>query len=214
VLFVSSNALAKIYPRLIRHGVEQFGSRDVLRFLGRQVPAQGGVHGKFEQECVTSYWGRPEGVRIKHTAAGNSLKMFDKQCSVLRTETTINEADQFRVYRESAKDPQEAWRSMRKGVADMHRRPTVSRAANERYLEAMATVETDRPTGEVTKTIFRAVVRRGRRARVLNPWIEKDARLLEAISDGACTINDQRISQSRHPREVVWLWPWKSTGAK
>lgn len=191
VLFVCPQALAKVYPSLVRYGIEHFDSREVLRFLGRRVPAQG-IHGNFQEECLTSYQARAEGVRIKHTAAGNSLKMYDKQGSVLRTETTINKPGQFRVYREGSKDPQPAWRPMRKGVADMHRRATVSRAANERYLEALAQVETNLPAGEVTQTIFRAVVRNGRRTRAMNPWTKKDAKLLEAISDGAWTINGFR----------------------
>lgn len=45
--------LGGLYPQLIRHGMEQLGSREVLRFLGRRVPAPGGVHGKFEGEVTT-----------------------------------------------------------------------------------------------------------------------------------------------------------------
>jgi hypothetical protein len=33
---------------------------------------------------------RPEGLRLKHTVNGNSLKIYDKEAQVLRVETTIN----------------------------------------------------------------------------------------------------------------------------
>jgi hypothetical protein len=188
VLFASAEALGRVYPFLTHYGLEHFKSRDVLRFLGRRVPKQG-VHGKLEGEVNTSFQERVEGARVKHYAQGNTLKMYDKEGSVLRVETTINRADKFKVYREGERDPQMAWRPLRKGVADLHRRATVSRAANERYLEALAQVETDRPLGEVADTIFRRVKRKGRSYRALNPWASQDAPVLEAISDGAWEIN-------------------------
>ena len=42
---------------------------------------------------------RPEGVRIKHRLGENSIKMYDKQGSVLRVETTINDAAGFKTFR-------------------------------------------------------------------------------------------------------------------
>ncbi len=41
-------------------------------------------------------------------------------------------------------------------------------------------------------TIFRPVVREGRRNRALNPWGAEDARLLEVINDGAWKLNGFR----------------------
>ena len=70
----------------------------MLRFLGKRVPAHG-VHGNFEGELNTTLKQRPEGVCIRHYAAGNSIKLYDKQGSVLRAETTINRPEVFRVYR-------------------------------------------------------------------------------------------------------------------
>src|SRR5580658_1132006 len=42
---------------------------------------------------------RPEGVRIKHRLKQNSIKMYDKQGSILRIETTINDPADFKQYR-------------------------------------------------------------------------------------------------------------------
>ena len=121
-----------------------------------------------------------------------SLKMYDKHGSVLRVETTINEPKEFRVYRKGGKDGTAAWRPMRKAVADLHRRAVVSRAANQRYLKACAAVPLEERTGEVADTIFRPVVREGRRYRALNPWGTEDARLLEVINDGSWKLNGFR----------------------
>ena len=93
VMFRSPEALAELYPSLIRHAMTTFGSSDVMRFLGRQgLPRVAGVHPTFQGEVVSDLKRRPEGVRIKHRVNANSIKMYDKQGSVLRIETTINDA--------------------------------------------------------------------------------------------------------------------------
>jgi len=195
VLFASPCDLARLYPCLIRHAIIHFGSRDVLRFLGHCEK----VRGPYQCEVKSSLKARPEGLRVKHTAAGNSVKLYDKQGSVLRAETTISHTEAFRVYREAepatpAQPPetQGRWMRMRKGVADMHRRAEVSQASNERYLRALAVVQNSHTAGEATDTIFRAVLRNGRRHRALNPWTDKDAALLEAVHSGQWTINGFR----------------------
>jgi hypothetical protein len=70
-------------------------------------------------------------VRIKHRVGENSVKMYDKQGSVLRVETTINDVDDFKTFRapENKPDAAPSWQRMRKGVADLHRRAEVSQAA-------------------------------------------------------------------------------------
>src|SRR5258708_2126143 len=85
---------------------------------------------------------RSEGVRIRHSLNGNSLKMYDKEGSILRVETTIVRPKDFRVYRAKEGEPKgpKSWRILRKGVSDMYRRAQVCRAANQRYLEALASV--------------------------------------------------------------------------
>jgi hypothetical protein len=127
-------------------------------------------------------------VRIKHWVNGNSIKMYD--CDrVIRIETTVNQAGEFKSYRASETDPQgeKQWRIMRRGVADLHRRAEVSQAANERYATAIAAVEGTTPLQEVVEPLCRRVPAPGngqpRKARALNPFSAEDAALLEAVSD-------------------------------
>jgi hypothetical protein len=129
---------------------------------------------------------RPEGIRIKHRLNFNSIKMYDKQGSVLRVETTINDARDLKVYRRKTGDSQgkKAWRRMRKSVADVKRRAQVSQAANERYLKALAAVEPGQPLGDLTSDLCQPVIWQGRRARALNPFSGDDAKLLAAVSRG------------------------------
>jgi hypothetical protein len=137
---------------------------------------------------------RPEGLRIKHQANGNSVKLYDKQGSVLRVETTLNRPHQFRVYRASERDPeqQKRWQVLRKGVGDLHRRAEICEAINGRYLEALASVRAGQSAGEVARAVCRPIRKDGRRYRALNPWSEADAALLEVISRGEWTVGGFR----------------------
>ena len=197
VLFRSPQALSALYPRLIRHGMETFSSREVMRFLGRKVPAHTGVNGHFLGEVQSDLAVRPEGMRLKHRLGHNSIKMYDKQGSVLRVETTINDARDMKVYR--AKEGPEgnvpktrAWRRLRKGVADLPRRAEISQASNERYLDALAAAEATTPLGKLAERVCRRCEWQGRSFRALNPLGPDDAQLLQAISRGEFMINGFR----------------------
>ena len=60
---------------------------------------------QFNGQAVSSLRQRFEGLRIKHHVNQNSIKMYDKQGSVLRIGTTINDAHGLSVYRDSGSDP-------------------------------------------------------------------------------------------------------------
>lgn len=194
VMFRSPQTLADLYPGLIRHGMQNLGSLDVMRFLGRRVPAHNGRYGTFAGEVVSDLKERPEGIRIKHRVNRNSIKMYDKQGSVLRVETTLNDTHDMKVYRPKEGDSQgeKAWRYLRKGVADLHRRAKVSQAANERYLTSMAAAESHQPLGDLIQGLCRPAEWRGKRVRALNPLSPEDARLLEAVNRGEFTLNGFR----------------------
>lgn len=194
VMFKSPAALAGLYPALLQQGIQHFGSTDVLRFLGHKTQANGQVHGNHEGEVLSSLKHRPEGVRLKHQASGNSIKLYDKQGSVLRVETTLNRPHQFRVYRASERDPEgkKSWQVLRKGVGDLHRRAEICEASNGRYLEALSSVRAGESAGAVAKRVCRAVIRDGRRHRGINPWAEPDATLLAVISRGEWTVSGFR----------------------
>ena len=194
VMFKSPAALARLYPALVHHGIQHFGCTDVLRFLGHKVQANGRVHGNHQGEILSSLKARPEGLRLKHQANGNSVKLYDKQGSVLRVETTLNRPHQFRVYRASERDPEQTkrWQVLRKGVGDLHRRAEICEAINGRYLAALANVRAGQTVGELTRAVCRPICKDGRRHRALNPWSAEDATLLEFINRGQWTLSGFR----------------------
>jgi hypothetical protein len=194
VMFRDAVDLARLYPRLVRHGIETFASGDVMRFLGRYVAADGHVNPRFAGEVVSDLKRRPEGVRIKHRVDANSIKLYDKQASVLRAETTMNHPKDFKVYRRKAGQTEgpPGWHPLRKSVADIARRAQVSQKANERYLEALAAVDDTRSLRELTEPLCRPTRWKGQRVRALNPLSPDDAALLAAVSRGEFTINGLR----------------------
>jgi hypothetical protein len=199
VIFRSPAALARLYPLLIQHGMQHLGSREVMRFLGRRVPLKGGVNAHFEGEVSTDLRPRPEGVRIKHRLNRNSIKMYDKQGSVLRVETTLNDSRDLRVYRSPEGRPQapKGWRILRKAVSDIHRRAQLCQAANERYLDSMAAVRATTPLGDLAAKLCRPGRWKGQRVRALNPLGDQDAALLAAVNRGEFSIQGFRNGDLR-----------------
>ncbi len=183
-----------------RHAISSFQSPDVLRFFGRKVPQSSGkAHAGFEGEVNSRLQERTEGVRIRHTLNGNSLKMYDKEGSLLRVETTIVRPKDFRVYRAKEGQPKgpKSWRILRKGVSDMYRRAEVCRAANQRYLEALASVTGSSSLLQEAAEVCAPIIRDGKRYRGLNALAQKDHALLRALSRGEFALSGIRNAALR-----------------
>jgi hypothetical protein len=156
VMFRSRADLEAIYPQLVRYAVTTFDAVDVLRFLGKPVPASGKVPYRCRHEVVTNLGERVEGIRLKHWLNGNSIKLYNKG-SVLRPETTLRQPGQFKVYRPAEGQPEgpQDWRPLRLGLADLPRRAEVCQAANARYLEALAAVHDTTPLRQLAEPLCR-----------------------------------------------------------
>ena len=219
IMFRSSSSLAGLYPSLVHHGMTTFSSRDTMRFLGKVRIPREGVDVRFNGEVKTKKLIRPEGVCLKHWLNRNTLKMYDKQGTVLRVETTINDARDFGVHRASEKTPDgpKRWRKLRKGVVDLPRRAEISQACNTRYLTAYAAVESSTPLGTVADELARPVLTKqtsgdGRprttRARGLNPLTGLDAQLAAILLRGEFALNGFR---NRDVRDFLFATPPPTT---
>jgi hypothetical protein len=177
VSFIEPAGLEIIYPQLAWGAMVAFDSKDVLRFLSRRNTC------RFAGEVNSDFINRTEGIRVKHQANGNSLKMYDKGPNILRIETTINNPQDLKVFRTAQGNPdgKPKWLRMRKGVADLNRRAELSQKTNERYLDALAGLDSTKRLEHIIAPVSRPVKRRGRYARALRPWTAGDQKLLEAI---------------------------------
>jgi hypothetical protein len=207
VLFRSPGELAALYPKFARGAIGAFGAQEVMRYLRERPLIQ-----SFGKRVVGDLRRREEGLRVKHWAGENSIKMYDKPGGVLRVETTVNDPGDFMSFRPKEGDPAgvKEWRPMRRGVADLARRGEVSQGANTRYLDALASLDTDSRVGELVAPACRPVRWKGARVRALRPWSPEDHALLAAVSRGEFTVGGFRNRDLRallydapsvHPKE-------------
>ena len=76
------------------------------------------------------------------------------------------------------------WQRMRRGVADLFRRAEVSQKINDRFYDALSTVDDSTRFSEFTRALEQPCQFKGRRVRALHLFREDDHRLLEAINHG------------------------------
>lgn len=185
LMFNDRQELERIYPSLILHGISTYQSKDVMRFLGKRYPSN------TDREIISSFKNRRvEGIRIKHWAGKNSVKLYDKT-TVLRVETTINDPQAFRAFRKKENDPksQKRWRPVRKGIADLHRVATISQGTNERYLDCLSAADTSIAYGVLIEKISLPVKWKKQRIRALYPTSPSDLSLFRAVSHGEFVVN-------------------------
>jgi hypothetical protein len=179
VMFRTPQVLAEVYPALCRHALEQFSSPQVLRFLGRRTNTL------FNGEVCSTHERRVEGVCVKHRVEENSIKMYDKQGSVLRVETTLNNPARFRVYRTVRRKGRQVkgWYPLRKGIVDLRRRVELSRGANARYLDALALVGDSQPAHRLLDPVSQPVTT-PRRYRALRPISPQESAVFATVLRG------------------------------
>ncbi len=198
VIFKSDRNLQAVYPFLLDHAIRHFHTQDVLRFLQRRVNCN------FQGEVKSSFKVRVEGTRIKHWVEENSIKMYDKQGSVLRVETTMNNPRRWRVWRRTTRKGKRcmAWIPMRKSIADIKRRAEICLSANARYLDALSVVGDSTPAYKILDPLAKRLVQNGRSYRPLHSVDPGDAELFSTISRGEFLLHGFRnpdICKILHP---------------
>jgi len=185
LVFRSTQELDALFPKLARFGLLTSDSLSVMRFLGRSEK------GRRPNEVRSDHRTRYEGLRLKHWVNNNSVKMYNKAGNVLRTETTINQPREFKVYRHPDDDTDRpaSWQKMRKGVSDLHRRSQVSHASNERYLDHLASANIAETLQETAGDICKRLRKDGKSHRAINPWNSEDHQTLQFLARGEHQIN-------------------------
>src|ERR1035441_7030981 len=126
ISFRKAEDLKRLYPLFVHHAMTTLRSPDILRFLGKKLTKSGDVNEHVDAEVTSDLKRRQEGVRIKHRYNDNSEKLYDKSYtevgSILRAEMTMQNPEDFLVYRRPEGDPERPleWLRMRKGIADLY----------------------------------------------------------------------------------------------
>ena len=181
VLFADRAALVRLRPRLYEHAAFCFGAEQVMTFLGRRYRES------FAGDVRTHWHRREPGAAVKHWVKRNALKMYDKDGTVLRIETVINNPREFFVHRPRQKQDgteELGWFPMSKGVANFYRYAQVGQRANERYLEALAVVDDLGVCQRELEGRCAPVTYQGRRRRALQPLSRDDQALFQAALRG------------------------------
>jgi hypothetical protein len=99
---------------------------------------------------------------------------------------------------------------MRQAVADLDRRVDISRAANERYLEALAVVGESSPARELLDGVSQPVTKDHRPYRALRPVSPQEAAVFTAVLGGQFALKGftnrdvrERLGNSRGATELV-----------
>jgi hypothetical protein len=202
--FATQFALAGLFTRLLEFALLTFTPRKIFCYLGRKW------HEQFNGEVQTSYKSvREPGACIKHFMKRNWLKMYDKLGLLLRVETVINQPGEFKVLRECRhRDGRKStgWFAMCKGVGNMHHYQSHAFACNQRYLDALASVDNPTPAYEELKQLTERQRDNGRSYAGFNPAREEEARLFAAvlagdhIAQGFCNQDVRTLLYAEHPR--------------
>jgi hypothetical protein len=182
IKFTSKHALAGLFLRLLEFAMLTFSPKKIFSYLGRKW------HERFDGEVQTHYKSvREPGACIKHFMKGNWLKMYDKLALMLRVETVINQPGEFKVFRECQHrdgTTSKGWFAMCKGVGNLHHYQRHASACNQRYLEALATVDDPTPPYDDLKQLTERQRKQGRSYAGFNPAREEEAILFAAVLAG------------------------------
>jgi len=182
IRFASQHTLTKFFARLLEFALLTFSPRKVFCFLGRKW------HERFDGEVQTHYKSvREPGACLKHFMKKNWLKIYDKLGLLLRVETVINQAEEFKVLRQCQHHDGSAtlgWYPLRKGVGNFHHYQSQASACNQRYLEALSAVDDPTPGYDDLQKLTEAQRQKGRSYAGFNPAREDEARLFAAVLAG------------------------------
>jgi hypothetical protein len=194
ILFDSRQALGERYPQLLAHACLHFAAQDILTFLGRRLHPR--FDGAVLTDCKKDRW---PGARVKHRVKNNWLKMYDKFGQVLRIETVINNPREFKVRRRVVRKgrSQMDWCPMNKGVANFYHYHEVARAANERYLNALAVVARPTASVKILDQVSKPARLGQRRRRGLNLLRLQEQTLFRAVLRGEHHVNGFRNRDSQ-----------------
>ena len=188
IMFKERSFLEEIYPSLVGHAFYDFSCTDVFTFMGRRPDP------RFQGESVSDYKNRPIGCRVKFKLKSNSVKMYDK-CSVLRIETTINDPHEFKVsgivhHHDGTESKQ--WKPMGKSISNLYRYAEVSKACNQRFMDALVDIVPVRSVQQEIASICSGKTVKGKHVPGFNVWAPDVLRIMETVSDGRYLINGFR----------------------
>lgn len=197
IVFKHQADLGPLYQTIIRTVIHAVKPHQVATFLGRKLT------GAYQGEIGNDFHTRIEGTRIKHHMGSVSIKMYDKLGVVLRIETTASDVSFFRHHRRvehRGGGSEMKVAPLKKSIYSLPILGELMKAANQRYLEFISTI--DDPTVGIKnlEKISKPVCDDRRTYPGFNLFHGDDLKLFETIVQGEFTI---RGFQNRSLRFVL-----------
>ena len=189
IMFNNRQDLENIFPSLVEKAFFTFKCDDIMSFFGRKLDW------KFQGEIVSDSRKRYQGFRIKHKMKSNQVKMYDKY-SCLRIETTINDPHEFKVwkvnYDENTGDiiqDSGHWIPMGKSISNLYRYAEVSKATNNRYINALPNpVDTITPIKSI-ENVSKTIIVNEKKISGFNILSKETTNLFEILASGDFIVN-------------------------
>jgi len=183
-IFESQRVLLPIGENLILQAFLTGTTARVLRYFDRPLTKEGHPYANMPHAVESRFLEMGDGLRVRHWVGRNSVKVYTEQ-NVLRTETTINDPNMFKVHRRTqgqGKQEPKRYLPMRKGVADIPLRAQVSEDVNRRMNQSLAQMKDDSPIRDLIKSACQKRTKNQRSIRALD-LLGKDRALLCALAD-------------------------------
>jgi hypothetical protein len=195
IVFRSAATLAPLYDHLLRTAILAVKVSDVATFLGRSPnrPTEREAGSDFS---IRHHGLRIEGRRVRHYLGPASIKMYDKHGFILRVETTTNDVTFFRHHRMVEQlDGQRVMKlaALKKSIYSLcPDLASISRAANNRYIDFLSTIDDPTPGIKALSKISESVEERDHRYRGFNFFDDDDQMLFEILCRGEFFIHGFR----------------------
>ena len=194
VLFHRQAEFQPLYDQIARTAVHSVKADQVATFLGRRLTAAN------NDEIGNDFSTRIQGTRIRHSMGKSAIKMYDKFGLMLRVETTTNDVTFFKLHRWVEQRNGETVRKLaplRKNIYSLPDLARLLRAANDRYLAFIASIDNPDAGWKAVDRIARPARDKKRSWRGFNLLMDKDYQLFLTLARGEWCISGFRARDLR-----------------
>jgi predicted transcriptional regulator len=213
-IFDDSASVNAIMNDLLIHALVTGKGERILKYFGRPIKADGQPYPRSNPQILSraSIW--YDGLRVRHWDGRNSVKFYNEH-NVLRFEMTMNDPTKYKIHRHTEnqdKTETKKFLPMRKGVADIAARASVSMDIVNRFDKHVLSVEDKTRLSELLANISCPIKRKGKKTRSLDVF-GKDKAFIQAMSDpmfDVASITNKGLQE----KLTGTLWAKNMTGKK
>ena len=194
--------LQPLYEAIVRTAIHAVKADQVATFLGRKLTST------YQDEVGNDFHTRSQGTRIRHSMGPASIKLYDKAGLIARVECTVNDVTFFKHHRwVERRDGTKLFKlaPLRKNLYSLRDLAQLMRAANDRYLAFIASIDNPSAGIKAIGKIAAPAAEHGRSYRGFNLLTPDDHQLFLTLARGEWCISGFRTADLR--RHLSTLTP-------